>query len=597
MSPLNRIKPLEESIIMTMYDSSDISGYPSIDKPWLKYYSKEAINNELTERSIYEYMYENNKDYPRDIALNYFGKKISYGELFANIDRTAAAFQAIGVKEGEIVTVALPSIPETLYVVYALNKIGAVANMIHLLAGKNEIIDYLNEVESKVAVIFDKTMEILGDDIAKTSVNRAIVLTAGASLPFWMRQLHMLINRFPVLSGVYEKWEDFINNGRDTGLKPFKKDCHTLAIISHTGGTTGEPKGVMCSDYNINALIYQSICCFKHNERGHRALVVLPPFINYSLVQSMLEMIYLGYIVVLLPKYEPGKIWTYLKKYRPNVVLSIPPYWEYLISTKRKDVDLSCFEQVYYGGEAMSKEKEQSIDLILKECGSKTELLKGLGSTELTAVASQTYPWCNDIGSVGLPLVKMNCKVIDSDSYEEMPYGKDGEICFSGPTLMLGYYNNTLATDDVIKYHKDGERWFHTGDIGHINENGVIFVSGRIKRMVATKGLDGQPTKFFPDRIEKVISSNSIVEICCVIGVPDEKRINYPKAFVVLKQGEATTDSTRQSIIETCKSALPEYMIPDEIEFCPDLPRTSRGKVDYRALEESQNAVRIKKTN
>lgn len=563
-----------------------MTGFPSIDKPWLKYYSEEAINGKLPECSIYEYMYENNKDFPRDIALNYYGRKISYAELFANIDKTSKALQTVGVKEGEIVTVALPSIPEALYVVYALNKIGAVANMIHLLAGKNEIIGYLNEVKSRVAVIFDKTMDIIGDGIKKTSVEQAIVVTAACSLSFGLKLAYSLKSKSPVCKGVYRKWEDFIKGGEHTELKPYKKDCHTMAIISHTGGTTGEPKGVMCSDYNINALIYQTICCFKHDERGHRALVVLPPFINYSLVESMLEMIYLGYIVVLLPKYEPGKIWTYLKKYRPNVVLSIPPYWEYLISTKRKDVDLSCFEQVYYGGEAMSKEKEQSIDLILKECGSKTELLKGLGSTELTAAASQTYPWCNDIGSVGLPLVKMNCKVIDSDSYEEMPYGKDGEICFSGPTLMLGYYNNTLATDDVIKYHEDGERWFHTGDIGHINENGVIFVSGRIKRMVVTKGLDGQPTKFFPDRIEKVISFNSSIELCCVIGVPDEKRINYPKAFVVLKQGVTKSDRTKQSIIDTCKSLLPDYMIPDEIEFRSDLPRTPRGKVDYRALEQ-----------
>ena len=563
-----------------------VTGYPSIDRPWLKYYSEEAIKGELPECSIYEYMYENNKDYPKDIALNYYGRKITYAELFVNIDKTAKAFQAIGVKEGEIVTVALPSIPEALYVVYALNKIGAVANMIHLLAGKNEIIGYLNEVKCRVAIIFDKTMDILGDGIKETLVEQAVVVTAASSLPFGLKLAYSLKSKSPVCKGVYRKWEDFIKGGENTGLKPYKKDCHAMAIISHTGGTTGEPKGVMCSDYNVNSLIVQSFCCFKHDERQHTVLVVLPPFINYSLIQSMLEMLFLGYYLILLPKYEPHKFYEYINKYQPNVVLSIPAYWEKLLDNMAIKADMSCFEQIYYGGEAMSEDTEQAINRVLKRNGSKIELLKGLGSTELMAVASQTYPWCNKIGSVGIPLAKMNCKVIDPDTYEEMSFGEQGEICFSGPTLMMGYYEKPSATDEVVKVHKDGVRWLHTGDIGHIDENGVIYVTGRIKRIVMTKGFDGQVTKIFPDRIEKAICDNQDVELCCVIGVPDEKRINYPKAFVVLKQGVIKSDTTKQSIIDTCKSLLPDYMIPEEIEFRNDLPRTPRGKVDYRTLEQ-----------
>lgn len=563
------------------------TGFPSIDKPWLKYYSEEAINAELPECSIYEYLYKNNKGFPSDIAIVYLGRKITYKELFENIDRTATAFLKAGVKEKEIVTVALPSIPEALYCVYALNKIGAVANMIHPLAGKEETLNYFNEVQSKIAVIFDGAYDVIAEDIGKTSVEKVIVASPADSLPVVLKVVYGLKVKKPNPDGKeFQDWKAFIQDGKGTTIPVIKKDCHEMAIISHTGGTTGQPKGVMCTDSNINALIYQSFCCFKHYERQHRSLVVLPPFVNYSLVQSMLEMLYLGYTVILLPKYEPKKIWEYLRKYKPNVVLSIPAYWEMLLDEKgAKGTDLSCFEQIYYGGEAMAEETEKAIDNVLKSYGSKIELLKGLGSTELMSVASQTYPWCNDVGSVGIPLVFVNCKIVEPETTEELSYDQDGEICFNGPTLMLGYYKNEDATNDILKEHADGNLWLHTGDLGHITKDGVIYVTGRIKRIIMTKGRDGQVTKLFPDRIEKAICSHQSVDICCVVGVPDKERIHYPRAFVVLRD-KSDADETKKEILELCRQNLPEYMVPEEIEFMDDLPRTPRGKIDYRTLQK-----------
>lgn len=567
-----------------------MTGYPSIDKPWLKYYSEEAINGKLPECSIYEYMYENNKDYPKDIALNYYGRKITYAELFANIDRTAKAFQTIGIKEGEIVTVALPSIPEALYVVYALNKIGAVANMIHLLAGKNEIIGYLNEVKSRVAVIFDKTMDILGDGIKETSVKQAIVVTAACSLPFGLKLAYSLKSKPPVCKGVYRKWEDFIKAGENTELKSYKKDCHAMAIISHTGGTTGEPKGVMCSDISCNSLMWQILCNFEYG-RQESSLNCLPPFVNYSLLESMMAMLAVGFIVILIPDYNPMEFDKYIKKYHPNEIFSIPAYWEAILRIPNiEKADMSCLKHVITGGEAMSTSVEDSINVLFMKCGSIAKLCTGLGSTEMMAAATLTYDNCYVQGSVGIPMVQVNCKIVEPDTIEELTYNQDGEICFSGPTLMMGYYEKPSATDEVVKVHKDGERWLHTGDIGHIDENGVIYVTGRIKRIIMTKGSDGQVTKLFPDRIEKAVSAVESVELCCVVGVPDEKRINYPKAFVVLKQGESASIEKKQEIIAQCKDMLPEYMVPTEIEFRDDLPRTPRGKVDYRALENEYTA-------
>lgn len=403
-----------------------LTGYPSIDKPWLKYYSDEAMNAPLPECTIYEYLRENNMNHPNDIAILYLGSRIKYGKLFEEIDRTAAAFCALGVKPGDIVTVALPSIPEALYTVYALNKLGAVSNMIHPLAGEKEILHYLNEVSSEVAVLFEGTYQIIKDSIGQTKVKHAVVVSAGESLPFGVKQLYFLKNprtKLPTFS-VFQSWKDFLTGGKGISIPVYKKDIHTMALISHTGGTTGEPKGVMCSDYNINALIYQIIRNFEYR-RQETCLVVLPPFVNYSLVESMMAVLYIGFKVSLLPKYEPLKLGEYITKYKPYVIFSIPAYWEALLKIENiSSVDMSCLRYNIYGGEAMDEETEIEVNDLLKKGGAQGLLLKGVGSTEMMAAATSTYEGCNAIGSAGVPLVLTNCMIVRPGSSDELTYGQ-----------------------------------------------------------------------------------------------------------------------------------------------------------------------------
>lgn len=570
-------------------ENKTLTGYPSIDKPWLKYYSEEAINADLPECTIYEYLVESNKDYLSDTAINYLGRKITYGELFKNIDMTAAAFLKAGVKEKEIVTVALPSIPEALYCVYALNKIGAVANMIHPLAGKEETLFYFNEVQSRIAVIFDGAFATIADDIGRSSVEKVIVASPADSLPVALKVAYKFKVKALNLDGrVFQSWKSFVRDGKGTIVKAAEKDCHDMAIISHTGGTTGEPKGVMCSDYNINACIYQIIRNFQYS-RQETCIVVLPPFVNYSLIESMMAMFVIGFKVALLPKYEPLKLGEYIKKYRPYVIFSIPAYWEALLKIdKIRSVDMSSLRYNIYGGEAMGAETENRINELLMSCGSRGKLLKGVGSTEMMAAATSTYEGCNEISSAGVPLVCVNCKIVEPDTFKELSYNREGEICFTGPTLMLGYYNMPNETNEVIKTHPDGLKWLHTGDLGYINEDGAIFLTGRIKRIIMTKGRDGLVTKLFPDRIEKAVYTHPSVELCCVIGIEDKDRINYPKAYVVLKDRNKS-GMIKEEIMEICREQLPEYMVPEDIQFMNDLPRTPRGKIDYRALEDFGN--------
>ena len=234
----------------------------------------------------------------------------------------------------------------------------------------------------------------------------------------------------------------------------------------------------------------------------------------------------------------------------------------------------------------MNPEKEDAVNEVLAACGSKVKLCKGLGSTEMIGGATQSYNDCNQRGSAGIPLVKVDCGIFDFETGEEKKYGELGEICLSGPTLMLGYYKQPEETEKVVRLHSDGRRWFHSGDIGYIDENGVLFVTGRVRRIIMTKGKDGNATKLFPDRIEKVVNAHPAVKASCVVGIPDKTRINYAKAYVELNEGYAPSEKLAREICRSCQDMLPDYQIPDDGEFYPQMPRTERGKIDYRTLEK-----------
>ena len=569
------------------------SGFPSIDKPWMKYYEYGMTDQPRPHCSIYEYMYNSNKEHPSDIAIYYVNRKISYGKLFENIDSCAKAFLALGVKPGEIVTIASVSVPETLYAIYALNRIGAVANMIHPLAGEDEIVDYLNEVGSRVCVLFTGTYNIVGKSLGRTSVEKAIVVSPAESMRMPLSLAYKLRAKEPKLPAGSDviNWKTFIAGGKDTELVTYERDLDSVALISHTGGTTGEPKGVMASDNNVNSVLWQTVCRM-HVPEGTIFMSVLPPFVSYSLMTSMLQPLSIGCATLLIPKYNPNAFDMYVRRYHPNYIISIPAYWEAVcdnpkLRTRLEMMDLSCLELCAYGGEAMNPEKEIEVNHILLQRGAKGKLMKALGATESMSLATLTYEEVNELTSVGIPLIDINCKIVDPETGDELPINHVGEICFSGPTIMLGYYNKPEATANALRFHTDGKLWLHMGDLGRLNEDGVLFVTGRIKRIVMTKGKDGQVTKLFPDRIEKVIDQHPDVSACCVIGVPDDTRINYAVVYVEPRRGKEPSEEFKKDILDFCSGRLPEYQIPDDVMFIDSFPRTNRDKVDYRALEEA----------
>ncbi len=564
------------------------TGYPSIDKPWLRYYPEGVAEDRLPEKTIYEWMYENNKNYPNDIALVYMNKKITYEQLLKNIDIVEKALVFHGVKKGDIVTIAMPSTPEAVYCIYAINKIRAIANIIHPLAGVNEILNYLNEVKSDVFIMFTGTYNIIKDSLSKTSVKRAIVACPTESLGVVVQTLYKKKEKIKLGENVIS-WKTFVKSGKNIkSIVGENANCHDVSIMSHTGGTTGSPKCVMLTDYNINSVIWQIGCNMPH-DRQESMLVCLPPFVNYSLTNCILEPLAFGFKTVLIPDYKADKFADYVKKYRFNHFNSIPPYWEALLHIEEiKTMDLSCLNYLFYGGDAMNPAIEEKVNELLLARGARRKINKGYGATEMTSAVTATFDDCNGKGSIGVPLPKMVCKVVDSDTYEELSYNEEGELCFSGPSIMVGYYQNQEATDEIIKVHKDGIRYIHMGDLGYISPEGIVYITGRIKRLMITKDNNGMATKMFPERIEKVINKHPAVEICCVVGKQDEFRVNIPKAFIVLTAQFTESEKIKQEIMNICRNELPEYMLPEEMEFRKSLPRTPRDKIDYKALQKEE---------
>ena len=480
---------------------------------------------------------------------------------------------------------AMPNTPEMVYAVYALNRLGAIPNIIHPLAGKEEICKYLNEVRSRFFLMFTGTYAIVKDALNQTSVEKAIVASPVESLSPIIKFLYRLKKGKEALAKDERilSWKQFICDGQTLDLPAPQRADEDAAAITHTGGTTGDPKGVVCSNKNYVSKWEQMK--LRDCERQDCAMIHLPPFVNYSL-STLFTSFSMGFRTLLIPHYETNKIADYIYYYKVNHILSIPAYCEAIlhISKIRKNA-FQSLKLIAAGGESMDAVTIRDVNKILREYGSTVDLVIGMGMTELTGGVAHTSSGENGQGSIGVPFIKSNCKIVEIGTDIEKTYDEIGEICFSGPTVMIGYYGDKKGTDEIIHVDGNGTRWVHSGDLGYITRDGTICVIGRIKRLIMIKDKDGLISKIFPERIEHVIETHPAVALNCVVGVPDEQCIAWPKAFVVLNENIEANQEVKTAILAHCSQHLPPYMVPREIAFIDEMPRTDRGKIDFKQLE------------
>lgn len=559
--------------------------------PWAKYYKKEDRKIKIEDISIYQMLVKNNASRDKNVAINYYGTLITYKELFYKINQAANAFRSQGIRRGDIVTICMPNTPEALIAFYAINKIGAVANMIHPLSGEQEIKNYLISTHSVMLIMIDICYEKVKNVIKETDVYKTIVTSASDSMGFLLTFGYQVTQGYkikkPKRSEEYVYWKDFIRKGlnyRDTAEIMVGKD--TPAVILHSGGTTGNPKGIVLSNGNFNALSTQAKIVFSEVGPKDKVLAIMPIFHGFGLGVSINAPLALGCEVILVPQFNAKKFDKLLEKYKPNILFGVPTLFEALINTNNEHLNLSMVKYVISGGDSLSPALERRINVFLANHKARIQISQGYGMTESLAAVAVAFGKANKPGSIGIPLPSNYIKIVKPRTQDEVPYGEDGEICISGPTVMLGYLDNEKETNEMLQIHKDGLIWLHTGDMGTMDEDGVIFYRQRIKRMIISSGYN-----IYPAHVEQVIEEHPAVLKCTVVGIPHPYKIEVPKAYIVLKNGYKPL-SVRKSIREHCKKNLAAYAIPYEFEYRKSLPKTLIGKVDFKKLQEENSEHR-----
>ena len=559
------------------------------NEPWLNYYSREERKIKFTNKSIYNYLKDSVGDDLDYIALNYFENRISYNEFFDNIDTVARALRSHGVKEKDVVTICLPNMPEALYVFYACNKIGAIADMVHPLSSPEQIKFYLKENKSRFLFLVDFNYDKFKDVIAETLVYKTILVSPKLSMPLGLSigytLTRSLMLKRPKLNDIdFMSWKDFMIKGV-AYTKEFKADVKKddIAVILHSGGTTGTPKGIMISNYSFNALAQQSGVNVIDVRPKDKIVTILPIFHGFGLGVCIHTPLCLKVETILMPEYDANRFYKIWKNDRPHVILGVPTLWEGMMNNKKFDkVNMSQLKYIISGGDYLSVAAETKVNEFLHKHGAHVNICKGYGMTESVAATCYTFPGTNEPGSIGIPMVGNTYKIWDPDTDKEKAIGEEGEIIVNGPTLMSGYLNNSKETKQVLRKH-DGKLWLHTGDIGYISANGVVYYTQRLKRMIVVSGFN-----VYPSMIEGVLESHHAIKKACVIGIPHPYKMHVPKAFIVLNEGYKFTSSLEKELKELCKKKLATFSVPKEFEIRKELPKTLYNKVDYKKLEKEQ---------
>ena len=561
------------------------------ERPWLKYYEEEGYPSSIDypDCSMVDMILQSAEKWPDNIAYSYYGHKVSYRNFVKKIEQTARALKNYGVKEGDRVTICMPNTPEGITMVYAVNMVGAICNMVHPLSSEKELEYYIKVAESKyvmvIDAVFDKVYRLR--DIA--GLERIIVVRPSDGLGFLKKRLYKLLHvkkvRLPASDGRVVLWEDFIANSYFyQGNYHEERGGADPAVIMYSGGTTGAPKAVLLSNLNINA---ESLCdasVIRQIKPGASVLSILPLFHCFGLGVCIHTPLCKGMSCILIPVFSHKQFADIIKKNEPNFIVGVPTLYEALVGTKLGPDDLKSVAAAICGGDALTEALRDRVNEFLKNHGSSAKIRVGYGLTEGSgAVCLSPEDSFND-GIIGAPMPDTYFKIIKPDTLTEQPLGTDGEICISGPLVMMGYLGDDIETAKTIRVHDDGRAWLHTGDIGHLAEDGFIYFGQRLKRIIISSGYN-----IYPTHLESIINSHEAVLTSTVIGIPHHYKGQVPKAFIVLKPGYKPGKRIEREIRELLERNVPVYALPVAYEFRDKLPQTKIGKVAFRELEKEES--------
>lgn len=559
----------------------------NIKTPWLKYY-KEGVPAHLNypKGTMVGYFLEAVARYPENIAIEYYGRTYTYRAFYEMIRDTAKSLKSQGVKEGDTIAICMPNTPEAILMFYAANMVGALVSLIHPLSAEKEIQNYINGSGATFLLSLDLVYDKVHNIVDNTCIKKIVIASAGDSLKTIKKFLYKFKNRGTVpkieLTDDIMTWNEFINYGYDyQGEIACLKGANDPAVILYSGGTSGDPKGILLTNMNFNALALSCHKMIEQSGEGESILAILPIFHGFGLGVCIHTTLGCGMRVVLVPNFNPKDFGKLLHKHKISIVCGVPSLFESLTKTSMGKNDLSKLKSAISGGDFMSKDLKNKIDTYFREHGSNAEIRVGYGLTEASAAICVTPTGEYRESSIGVPFPDTYIKVVRVGTHDEVPYGEDGEICISGPTVMMGYLNNLEETIQTLQIHEDGRTWLHTGDVGSMDKDGFVYFKQRVKRIIISNGYN-----LYPSYIETIINSHPDVFTSTVIGIPHPKKVQVAKAYIVLKDGVKPSKDVEKSIRLHCEKNLARYSLPAVYEFRESLPKTLVGKVAYRELEK-----------
>lgn len=560
-----------------------LTGYPSVDRPQEKYYRKTPIREIETEQTIYEMIFNCNKDNMDAPALEYMGITWSFEKLKFEVDKVADAFAKFGLKLGDTVLLGVSNCPEAVATLLALNKLGVVSKWFDVRAGEKDIEDYANDSNCRYLIAFDMLLPKIQMILDNTNLEKVLIIYPTDSLSIIMQAAYSKkATRLPKDSR-YVRFKKFVKDGNSNSNIPcvaFDKERPSIMIQS--SGTTGKPKSIVHSDFSASSCVNK----IAHSDlpicKGKSVLVYLPPWIAYALGDAIILSLALGAKAVLSPTFDPKEFVKYIGKF--TICFTAPFCYRYVrdhFSTlsKKKIKALRQIECLVSGGDKISSEENAELEEILGAV-----IVNGYGNNEGWGCLTVNPVKNNKHGTVGIPKYGETIIAYDINTGKELPYGESGEICSLTDTMFLFYEGNPEETNAVKQLHPDGKVWLHTGDLGFVDEDGFITLNGRARRVIVCLGF-----KISAYTIEDKICEHSAVKECVAVEVKDDIEEHVPMAYIVLKDENADHESTKQSIYAKCLSELKEYEIPKYFRIVESLPYTQNGKYDFRLLEKQGN--------
>ncbi len=565
-----------------------LTGYPSIDKPWLKHYTEETINTPLPECTVYEHVLKNNSNHLNDIAVEYFGNKISYGKLFQNIELVKNAFIAQGIKKGDKVIMFTSATPEMVYITLALCRIGAVANMINPLFTEDQIRDRINETDAQLLVALDQLYGKIKNVIPNTCIKKTIIIPVCNEMPTVIGMIAGLkMNKKFEYNATLVSWKMFLISGKGVfKTEDVKYEKDTPLIMVYSSGTTGASKGIVLTNDGINATISHYLSPDFPYNRGDRFLQMIPVWFSTGIVLSVLMPVCVGITSILEPVFSKENFAKDIKKYSPNMTLGTTSLWLYAANWEGlRNCDLSAMTFPITGGEQVLPRAEVAINTFLKSHGCKSVLLKGYGMCELGSTVSTDSSFVRKTGSTGYPIKDVIVSAFDIETNEEMQYGRRGEIRVQSPARMKEYYKNPDATEKYFYTDEQGNKWGCTGDLGYVDEEGFIYILGRASdKFTAQSGKE-----IYCFDIENVILENENIASCEVVGLSKDG-YSVPVAHFVLEDTcQLSSEEIILQIHEKCKQKLDADCVPCGYKCRETFPVKSSGKRDMGALKEERD--------